>query len=74
MNWTGRILREDKRGAIDGRLPPILQRLGLENENWVDSVLNFQKYFFDAAGSVSSLEGKGKCAAIRAGCRAHWVD
>ncbi|MBV1872176.1 MAG: hypothetical protein KUG83_06480 [Gammaproteobacteria bacterium] len=49
-------LREDKRGAIDEQLPPILQRLGIKPENWVDSVSHFQKYFFDAAGTLSSLE------------------
>jgi len=56
VDWTGRILREDKRGAIDGQLPPILQRLGIHSENWIDSVSHFQKYFFDAAGTLSSLE------------------
>jgi len=49
-------LREDKRGAIDSQLPPILQRLGIQPENWIDSVSHFQKYFFDAAGTLSSLE------------------
>ena len=56
VDWTGRKIRKDKRGAIDEQLPPILKRLGLESENWVDSVSHFQKYFFDAAGTVSSLE------------------
>jgi len=56
MDWTGRTLREDKRRAIDSQLPPILQRLGIEPENWIDSVSHFQKYFFDAAGTLSSLE------------------
>ena len=50
------MLREDKRGAIDGQLPPLLQRLGIKPENWIDSVSHFQKYFFDAAGTLSSLE------------------
>ena len=56
LDWTGRSLREDKRGAIDSQLPPILQRLGIKPENWIDSVSHFQKYFFDAAGTLSSLE------------------
>jgi REP element-mobilizing transposase RayT len=56
VDWTGRALREDKRGAIDSQLPPILQRLGIKPENWLDSVSYFQKYFFDAAGTISSLE------------------
>ena len=56
VDWTGRSLREDKRGAIDEQLPPILQRLGIKPENWIDSVSHFQKHFFDAAGALSSLE------------------
>ena len=56
VDWTGRTLREDKRGAIDSQLPPILQRLGIQPENWIDSVSHFQKHFFDAAGTLSSLE------------------
>src|SRR5690606_23297482 len=27
VDWTGRVRREDKRGAIDNSLPPILKRL-----------------------------------------------
>ena len=56
VDWTGRTLREDKRGAIDSQLPPLLQRLGIKPENWIDSISHFQKYFFDAAGTLSSLE------------------
>ena len=56
VDWTGRTLRKDKRGAIDGQLPPILQRLGIQSENWIDSVSHFHKYFFDAVGTISSLE------------------
>ena len=32
---TGRIIREDKRGAIDTTLLPILQRLNISSENWL---------------------------------------
>ena len=56
LDWTGRVVRGDKRGVIDGSLPPIFRRLGIEEESWIDSVSHFQKYFFHAVGSVSSLE------------------
>ena len=56
VGWAGRSLREDKRGAIDEPLPPILQRLGIKPESWIDSVSHFQRYFFDAVGTLSSLE------------------
>jgi len=55
VDWTGRAVRKGKRGAIEKDSPPILDRLGIEEECWIDSVRHFQKYFFDAAGTVSSL-------------------
>ncbi|MCX2836292.1 hypothetical protein OQJ59_10880 [Microbulbifer thermotolerans] len=30
VDWSGRCLREDKRGAIDKQLPPILERLQID--------------------------------------------
>jgi hypothetical protein len=32
VDWTGRIIRQDKRGAITDDLPPILQRLDFTPE------------------------------------------
>ena len=55
-DWTGRAVRKGKRGAIEKGYPSILDRLGIEEESWIDSVRHFQRYFFDAAGTVSSLE------------------
>ena len=34
VDWTGRMLKEDKRGVIDNNLPPILIRLGVDPEYW----------------------------------------
>ncbi len=35
VDWAGRAVREDKRGAIPSHTPPILARLGLEPEGFV---------------------------------------
>jgi REP element-mobilizing transposase RayT len=35
VDMTGRIIREDKRGATDASLLPILQRLNISSENWL---------------------------------------
>jgi len=34
VDWTGRIIRRDKRGYIDSKLPPILNRLHITPEQW----------------------------------------
>ena len=34
VDWTGRIMRGDKRGHIDNHLPPILKRLCITPEQW----------------------------------------
>lgn len=34
VDWTGRAIRDDKRGAIDSRLPPIIQRLNIDADAW----------------------------------------
>jgi hypothetical protein len=55
LNWTGREIRADKRGAIPDHLAPLLDRLGLDRSNWVNTVRDFGRMFKQAAGRVSSL-------------------
>ena len=55
LDWTGRELRADKRGAIPDHLAPIVERLGLNRSNWVETVRGFGRLFKQAAGRSSSL-------------------
>jgi hypothetical protein len=55
LDWTGRQTRPDKRGQIPAELLPILQRLRLSTETWVETVLNFGRWFHLAAGRADSL-------------------
>ncbi len=55
LDWTGRELRADKRGAIPDHLAPILDRLGLNRSNWVETVRGFGRLFKQAAGRSTSL-------------------
>jgi len=55
LDWTGRELRADKRGAIPDHLLPIVERLGLNRSNWVETVRGFGRLFKQAAGRSSSL-------------------
>ena len=55
LDWTGRQVRGDKRGAIPKDLAPILERLSVDGEMWVASVKNFGRWFHRAAGRVEHL-------------------
>ena len=56
VDWTGRILREDKRGAIPDKLPPILDRLNFEPQHWCYLSRNFESPFKGLVGSVYKLK------------------
>ena len=58
MEWTGRIIREDKRGAIPASGPPILQRLDISTEHWIDLSTKFEVRFKGIAGSAQSIKAK----------------
>ena len=42
VDWTGRIIRNDKRGFIDSSLPPILTRLQVTAEQWLLNTTQFE--------------------------------
>jgi len=45
VDWTGRAIRDDKRGAISNTLPPILHRLGIDPDQWIDSSTRFEQCY-----------------------------
>jgi hypothetical protein len=61
LDWTGRELHADKRGAIPVHLAPIMERLGLNRSNWVETVRGFGRLFKRAAGRSSSLVDAAAC-------------
>jgi hypothetical protein len=42
VDWTGRIIRSDKRGHIDNALPPILNRLQITADQWHINTTQFE--------------------------------
>ena len=42
VDWTGRIIRSDKRGFIESELPPILSRLQITPEQWHINTMQFE--------------------------------
>jgi hypothetical protein len=55
LDWTGRQLRSDKRGSIPQDLLPILTRLQVNEQTWLESVLNFGRWFHRAAGRSANM-------------------
>ena len=55
VDWSGRIIREDKRGAISNQRPQLLSILGLDNETWLSLASSFGKDYHGAVGSLEAL-------------------
>ncbi len=55
LDWTGRILRKDKRGAILAKHPRLLTVLGLQDECWLELASGFGKNYQGAVGSLEEL-------------------
>ena len=56
VDWTGRFLREDKRGAISDNLPPILERLNMDTKHWLYLANHFESPFKGLVGSAYNLK------------------
>jgi len=55
VDWSGRIIRDDKRGYIPDSIPPILQRLSQETHNWLYLTQHFESKLKGLVGAVNKL-------------------
>jgi hypothetical protein len=55
VDWTGRQLRDDKRGAIPDNIPPLLQRLQIDQRHWVYLSQNFESPFKGIVGAAHKV-------------------
>ncbi|MCG6202799.1 transposase [Psychromonas antarctica] len=55
VDWSGRIIRDDKRGAISIQHPQLLSKLGLDSETWISLASSFGKDYQGAVGSLEAL-------------------
>jgi len=56
VDWTGRMIREDKRGAISNQLPPILNRLGIDPQQWLILTTKFESRLKGLVGCILKLK------------------
>ena len=62
VDWSGRILREDKKGAIPEASPAILQRLQLDARNWCYLTRHFEHPFKHLVGAAHHV--RSACEAL----------
>jgi hypothetical protein len=68
VDWSGRILREDKKGAIPEEIPTMLHRLQMDSRHWCYLTRNFEHPFKHLVGAAHH---------VRSACETlgqHWVQ
>ena len=56
VDYTGRVILANKRGFIPDELPPILQRLNLNPNTWLDELYQFKTKGHTAIGTIAQLK------------------
>jgi len=56
LDWTGRIIRDDKKGSNSTHIPPVLARLGINEENWIYLSKYFESPFKSLVGTTISMK------------------
>jgi len=67
LDWTGRAIRNDKRGHIDQTLPPILTRLNIDPDAWRETMKPQGNVFGRALGQLDHLRLHAKALGQ------HWI-
>jgi hypothetical protein len=65
VDWTGRQIVMNKRGAIPVHLSPILLRLNMEEKQWLNTVQGFGSMFHRAAGRMESMIAAARILGLR---------
>ena len=80
LDWTGRAIRDGKNGAIADELAPILERVGLNSDNWLKTITHYNHCYFTVLGAINRIKAyaqaqkkcwlQGQTAAVNAYCLA----
>jgi len=60
VDWTGRVVRDDKRGAIPSDVAPILERLGFDESTWLEGIKLFGRPMFQFIGPANRIRQAAK--------------
>jgi len=56
VDWTGRLIRPDKRGYVPARTPAFLERIEVGERQWMREMKHYGTWYYRAVGSISALE------------------
>ncbi|MCX4024709.1 transposase [Endozoicomonas sp. SM1973] len=56
VDWSGRAIRDNKRGSIPAHIPPILQRLGVNENEWLNTMQKLTRQFNRAVGPKEKIQ------------------
>jgi REP element-mobilizing transposase RayT len=68
LDATGRVIRTGKAGAIPEKLAPLLERMDLDHERWVENVRRYGSLFYHIAGKVENLVAAARAVGQRWFC------
>ena len=55
IDWTGRSIRDDKKGFIPATQPKLLQQIGVNAEAWLDNSNDFMEHYTNVSGKWSRM-------------------
>jgi hypothetical protein len=60
IDWSGRAILDNKQGSIPANTPPILIRLGIDKNDWINHIRYFERRFPTVAGNIDKLKQLAK--------------
>ena len=70
VEWTGRRMREDKRGAIPTHINSLFERFNVNESDWLSIITDFNRHYISAAGNSTNMI-QWACATNRKWCATH---
>ena len=55
IDWTGRCIRNDKKGFISSHQPKILQKMGITSDAWLEHSEQFMERYANVSGKWSQM-------------------